>query len=236
MLLGWCFALQEKAIAASRLFSKRSDSSHQRVSVVHRSLFSRSLTLSSFGPYIHCIQSHFLILSSVIFLCCRTQIIPIFDVLGALPSFQSNLSKSEHLSRLSLRSFLHEAFSDLCLTFLNLCSLILIMFIGLKVSCVLVFSLQPYCENSGENAHLYTSIAFSVTGPDLVHILSNDNFWIGYGYSGESPECHGPFCPWAFVCCWECSLPPPHLVQSLMIWWSFLLTTTLSLFHCWRFF
>lgn len=47
LLLDWCFALQEKPIAASRLFCKKNDNSHQGVSLVHRSLFPGSLTLSS---------------------------------------------------------------------------------------------------------------------------------------------------------------------------------------------
>lgn len=60
--------------------------------------------------------------------------------------------------------------------------------------------------------------------------------WIGCGCNGAAPDCQGPFCPWAFICCWECSLPLAHPVQSLMICRSFLPTTALSLFLSRRYF
>lgn len=58
-----------------------------------------------------------------------------------------------------------------------------------------VFSLQPCCGDSGGNAHLYTSMAFPVTGPGLVPILSYqclmNRMWLQWG----SPRLSGSFLP-----------------------------------------
>lgn len=92
--------------------------------------------------------------------------------------------------------------------------------LGLMVLCVLVFPLQPCCENSGWNAYIYTSLAFPVPAQIWLSRSTEPSICEEDVAATSQPLTSALIVPLSHhlnSCCWEFFLPLALPVQSWKI-------------------